>query len=531
MHVVGVSGTGKSYFLEHMIRQDIENGAGVCVIDPHGELYQNLVNWLSEQEIERFRTIHLINPSDTNWSLAFNPLAAGDSDPTVRVGAMVNACIKVWGNEGLEKTPRLAKCLRLVFYALAANKLSIAEAKTFTSIDNKHKEARSRLVNQLPDLAMREEWRSLLALGDREYAAQFESTDSRLIPFATAPIVRTMMGQTEHVIDFRKCMEENAIVLVNLANRDVFEEESARVLGSMILSDLFFSAKRRDFAEAKENPFYCYVDECPRFLTADVIRALDETRKFGLHYVLAHQRLQQLRDLGDDMYDAVMAGAQSKVVFKVDEDDTAETLARLLYRKELDLQEPKEIMNKPIVVGQVPVWMHSESTTESESLSESTSVNEAESSSSSYDDEGVEVGSSEAANSSTSSTSSYSHSSSQTRGRSQAFQNIYEDRPTQLFTIEEQIHKGIVAIRSLPKRTAIAYLADSGKPFRFSTTDIDTYEAPEVLLKDFVEEVNKENPTATLSIDARRNIDLRFQQVVDNIELFESDSDDDFFDA
>ena len=79
MHVVGATGSGKSRFLLHMIQQDIIEGRGVCLIDPHGELYDHLVSWLSNREgLFEDRTIKLINPSDTDWSFGFNPLKVTD---------------------------------------------------------------------------------------------------------------------------------------------------------------------------------------------------------------------------------------------------------------------------------------------------------------------------------------------------------------------------------------------------------------------------------------------------------------------
>lgn len=526
LHVLGVSGQGKSYFLEHMIRRDILSGAGVCVIDPHGELYDNLLAWLTEKQLDRYRTIHLINPSDDRWSVGFNPLCAGETDPTVRVGGMVNACMKVWGSADPTQTPRLAKCLRLVFYALATHRLSLLEAKQFTAVFAA--DVREHLTQMLPDAAMRDEWQEFSAYPTREFQSFFESTNSRLLPFVSAPAVRRMVGQTERVIDLRRCMDERHIILVNLAPKDKYEEESARLLGAMLFSDLFVSAKRRNIATAQRTPFYCYVDECADFLTDDVARVLDQTRKFGLHLILAHQRLEQLRQYSENLYNGVMAGAQSKIVFKVDEDDTAEVMARFLFRKELNLEQPKEILNKPVVTGQVPTWLYSESDTVSETTSESEGGGEGSSVSE------TELGDDQTTSTEGSSLSStWSRStattSSSTRGRSQTLASVYEVMPSTVYSLEEQIHKAIVVVRSLPKRTALGYLADHGKPFRFSTIPIRGGAALPSQVAEFVERVCEASEFTTRSDDVLRLIDQRRELVINPRAMIDLEGDDEEF--
>lgn len=519
LHVVGTSGQGKSYFLEHMIRQDILNGSGVCLIDPHGEIYDNIVAWLAEKQMDRYRTIHLVNPSDENWSVGFNPLCVGEDDPTVRVGAMVNACLKVWGGADLGDTPRLAKCLRSVFYVLAHQRLSLLEAKQLTNYSAMA--ARERLTHDLPNVAFLEEWQEFNAYPPREFQNYFESTNSRLLPFISSPIVARMVGQTEQVIDFTRCMNGRHIVLVNLATKKKVAEADSQLLGAMLFADLFASAKGRSVEEGKRSPFYCYLDECADYLTEDIARMLDQTRKFGLHLVLAHQRLAQLREHSENLLDAVMAGAQSKVVFKVDEDKTADELGRYLYRKELDLEEPKKILNKPVAVGQLPIWLYAESETESYAESEMSGQSEnsgtviggSSGTTIHTNPDGNETasttseGSSEIQSMSSGSFHAHSvtHGSARSHGRSQGLKTQYEEMPTAVYSLEEQFHKAIVAVRSLPKRTALGYMVDKGKPFRFSTSTIRKGAVWPSQVSYFIERVHRVSPFSndTATVNAR----------------------------
>lgn len=449
---------------------------------------------------------------------------------------LVNRCAP--GN--IADTPRLAKCLRSVFYVLAHHRLSLLEAKQLTSYTAA--ERRKELTRDLPNPAFLQEWEEFNAYRQQDFVAYFESTNSRLLPFIASPILSRVVGQTENVIDFVQCMNERHIVLVNLATKDRMDLTNAQLIGAMLFADLFTSATSRSEAEGSRNPFYCYVDECADFITEDIAKILDQTRKYGLHLILAHQRLEQLRQYGDNLYNAVMAGAQSKVVFKVDDDETAETLSRFLFRKLFNLEEPKRVLDKPVVVGQERVRLSSESTTQatgdasSEASSQSsgqfqgTSVAEAERLSSLGNEMGSSIvaGKSDGMGSSSgwawarSTTSSVANTS----GSSETLASRYEVMPTAVYSLEEQIHKGIVTVRSLPPRTAVGYLADDGRPFPFSTLAVRAGAVLPSQIGHFVERTHRKSRFTTEAAVVEHQIASRYARVAE--ETTAADSDDPF---
>jgi len=137
MHVLGASKRGKSKFLESLIRQDIRLGHGVCVLDPHGTLYEATLNWCARYGLGAHRKIHLIDPNDLDWTVGIDPLRC--DDPTYLayvVDGLVDACAQVWGGEDSNKTPLLKKCLRAIFYALAEKKLTLADAIHLTNAND-----------------------------------------------------------------------------------------------------------------------------------------------------------------------------------------------------------------------------------------------------------------------------------------------------------------------------------------------------------------------------------------------------------
>ena len=477
LHVMGGSRMGKSYFLEHMIRQDIINGSGVCVIDPHGEMYDNLVSWLALSGAARHRQVHLINPSDDEYSVGFNPFCAGDVDPSVRVDMMVDACTKVWGGGDVSQTPRLAKCLELIFYALAAHGLSIAEARMLSTWP--FKDRREVLTSDLGDWDRNNDWREFNAYNQRVFTEFMESANSRLLPFASKPRVRRLMGQTDNLIDFKRCMDEQHIVLVNLAGKGKLSERDGQVIGAMLFADLFFAAKLRDVGTAKQKPFYCYVDECADFVTEHVAKSMDQTAKYGLHYILAHHRMSQLERYGDAFREAIMAGAQTKIIFRVDLDGAAEELGRHLFRNEFDIESRKENLTQPVAVGQEVVWLHGSSNTITEGgarSSSSTAGSNENSGESVYEpEEGDAAGttefSGEGTNSSSSETESSNWARAHTETASETLKTIYEERGIPK-TLEEIIHEATARVRKLPRRHGLVYMAGANKTLEIRTPDL-----------------------------------------------------------
>ncbi|MEM7241326.1 MAG: type IV secretion system DNA-binding domain-containing protein [Pseudomonadota bacterium] len=480
MHILGISGQGKSYFIEQIVREDILNGHGVCVIDPHGELFENLSRWIVTKNIDTYRKVHLLDPSNPDWSFGWNPLAVEDGRSlSAKVETLVDAFEKVWGGGSFAQTPRLRKCLSAVLYALGHNKLSLAEARFFTRLQ--FRDVAKRLTANIDNEEYAALWKEFLYdMPDKMFLEYFDSTVSRLMVFLADDTIRTIVGQTDNVIDFKQAMDRGEIVLINLNKGSALTDESARLLGALICSDLYNAAFARDLKTAKERPFHLTIDECADFLTGSIVNSLDQTRKFGLHICLSHQRLAQLKKYGDDFFNAVMANAQLKVMFKAGDDDTAEVMAKHLFRREFNLEIPKEILSKPTVVDYDIYTLQSKS----ESRSGVTGSGKAEGSSSGmnaaisqlFNPDGDEIGgytefNSEASGNSQSSSNFSATGQSASMGESETLIPVLEVLPTATYSLDELVHLGMVTLLSLPKR--MAYIASPELPARcFSTQTI-----------------------------------------------------------
>jgi len=357
MHVVGASGRGKSKFLEHMIREDINNLRGLCLIDPHGHLYHDILRFLKSEgylDISKWRDkIILLDPSSDEYSFGFNPLDFGSHDVSFGVDAMVKACAQVWGGEDTNATPLLKRCLRATFHALVEQNLSLLESINITT-SGKGDHIHEYLAENTHDEVFKEQWKLFDAMSDREFREHFMSSNNRLLEFLSSPRIRHIIGQRKNTINFRKCMDEGKIVLVNLSSGGKLSDDNSRLLGTLLINDLFLKARERPKGS---KPFYLYIDECALFVNEDIRRILDEARKFGLHLILAHQHLNQLKKAGDEVYSAVMTNAQTKVIFGGLTPDDARIMAEQIHMGEIDLQEAKAKFNKPTVVGHIRTWL------------------------------------------------------------------------------------------------------------------------------------------------------------------------------
>lgn len=505
MHIIGSTGVGKSKFMEHLVREDILNNNGLCLIDPHGYLYDDIVNWCETKRFLGRKKILLFDPTEEGQTFAFNPLhVASSTAVSFHVDCMVQACAKVWGGEDTDKTPLLKRCLRVIFHILAEKKMSLLETQYFISPENS--EPRKYITNNIQDHIIRQQWDYFKNMNDRQFYETFGSTINRMMEFLHSPIIRNIVGQTERTIDFRKIMDEGYVLLVNLASKNNISDDNARLLGTLIVNDLFINAQCRPKGS---RPFYLYIDECARFINDDIGRILDEGRKFGLHLTLAHQYLSQLKKAGDDIYSSVMTDAKTKVVFGGLDIEDAEVLARKMFLGELDLEEPKVILNKQTVVGYLKTWLQSHSHS-SGSASGEGHVTSRGTSGPTADPLCME-------SSSDADSSSQLYTESDQEGFSETFLPELEERPTQVYNLEEQVYKAMDLMVNQLTQNAIIKMPDS-RTILVKTPTVEPGFASEARVRRFKEECYKLADFVKPDKEAKEHVEKRFLDLkqVDN---------------
>ena len=346
VHGVGASRTGKSKLVEWIARELIRREQGFCLIDPHGFLYEDIVRWLAY--LKPKREIVLFNPSFEERVVGFNPFARrGGGDVSTQVDRRVRATVKAWGVSSTDQTPRLERWLRCLYHVLMEQGYSIEVAQYLLSFEEK--EVREYLIRSIEAGVIRREWEEL-SLQTRlpDFLGQVESTRNKVFRFITAQQIRRVVGLTHNNLDIEEIVEEGKILLVNLQPSAVLSEENARVIGTLLLNELWEVGKRRGRGPTGRPPpdFFIIVDEFQRFLTPDVPDMLDQGAKYGYHLFLLHQHLSQLEELDREAYGAVMTNARTKLVFGGLRRADAQTMVGEIFPGQLDLKRIKFLIEQ-----------------------------------------------------------------------------------------------------------------------------------------------------------------------------------------
>lgn len=317
MYLVGKSGVGKTKLLELLIRQDIAQGYGVCLIDPHGDLIEAILDFIPK---ERANDVVLIDPSFTDWPVSFNPLKNVNPELKHRVA---QGLIEVLERQfGANWTPRLEHVFRFTCLALLDYPKATMRGMISMLTDRNY---RQKVVDYITDDMVKR----FFAIEFADWSEKFD-TDAiiplvnKLGQFLSDPLLRSIFGQEENKIDLEDIMNNRKILLINLAKGKLGEENSS-FFGSMFITKLYQAGiARASMKEEEREDFYLYVDEFHNLMTTTFENLFTESRKYGLCITVAHQYMAQLLP---QVLSTVLGNIGTIVVFRVGGDD-AQKLAR-----------------------------------------------------------------------------------------------------------------------------------------------------------------------------------------------------------
>jgi DNA segregation ATPase FtsK/SpoIIIE-like protein len=292
VYVVGTTGMGKTTLLQSIAYQDMAAGHGVCVLDPHGDM----IDWLLERVPEgRMDDVILFNPADEDHPFGLNLLACDRDDPKqVRwVVATITSTLRrlyewSWG-------PRLDHVLgHTLWTAMAIPDSTLIEVLLLLSDSN----YRRYWVKRIDEPLLLNFWEEFPEKSLKERLEFVSSTVNKLTPFLLDSSLRMIVGQSKNTFDMRKIMDEGKILLVNLSKGDLGENNSA-LLGSVLVNLILITAlSRRDMAltEREKRPFHVIVDEYQNFASESFSVLQSEARKYAVDLVVAHQFRDQLSE-------------------------------------------------------------------------------------------------------------------------------------------------------------------------------------------------------------------------------------------
>lgn len=311
MYIIGKTGTGKTALENNLIVQDIANGEGVCVVDPHGELVEEMLERIPE---ERMKDVIYFNPADTDFHLGFNVLELPDPKYKHLVASgLMGIFTKIWSNVW---SARMEYILNNAILALLDTPGSTLLGITRLLVD---KEYRGKIVSNLKDPVVKafwvneyEEWR------DQFRNEAIAPIQNKVGQFLSTSVIRNIVGQAKSTFDIFDIMNSGKIFLMNVSKGRIGEDNSA-LLGSMLITKMQLSAMERvRIPEDERVDFFLYVDEFQNFATDSFAGILSEARKYRLNLVLAHQYIGQLvTDVSTKVRDAVFGNVGTMVVFRI----------------------------------------------------------------------------------------------------------------------------------------------------------------------------------------------------------------------
>ncbi len=336
VYLLGKSGTGKSVLMFNMIIQNIQNGDGVCLVDPHGE---NVEAVLSAIPAHRVKDVIYFNPADTDYHIGFNVLELVDPQYKHLVASgLMGIFTKIWANAW---SARMEYILNNTILALLDTPGSTMLGIPRMLVD---KDYRQKIIGNLKDPVIKAFW-------VHEYEAWQEKFRNEAIApiqnkvgqFLSTSIIRNVVGQEKSTINIFDMMNEGKIFLVNVSKGRIGEDNSA-LLGGMIITKIQLAAMERvRIPEDDRKDFYLYVDEFQNFVTDAFASILSEARKYRLNLTVAHQYTAQLvSDKSTAVRDSIFGNVGTMIIFRVGSDD-AEFL-----EKEFDPEfTPGDIVNLP----------------------------------------------------------------------------------------------------------------------------------------------------------------------------------------
>jgi hypothetical protein len=343
MQVLGSTGLGKSYFLEGIIKSLIEQGHGLCLIDPHGDLYHRTLDFCAhldrvQPKRQLSRRVIPFDVGERKKIIGFNPVQRNARVMTYQVLALMEAIRKVWGQESFQDTPRLARWLFNAAYAVIDANLTMVQSQYL--VDPKPSPFRDAITQHITSPRIKAEWEWFSSIKDRDRTEFTESSFNRLQPFVIHEVIRQILGQHSNTLDFPSVLSGQKILLVNLAKQSTIPEDYQHLLGTLLVNEILTAA----FARAPESrtPFFLIMDEFQHFVTKDMCEILDGGRKFGLHLILAHQHLNQLKEKDPEVYYSTLGNARIKAVFGGLIDEDLEVMAKELYVGEFNPNEIKD---------------------------------------------------------------------------------------------------------------------------------------------------------------------------------------------
>jgi hypothetical protein len=309
-HVIGASGTGKSTLLFNLIREDILNGEGVAVLDPHGDLVDKVLGIIPEN---RIGDVVLVDPSDTEYPIGFNILSAhSELEKNLLASDLVSVFRRLstsWGDQ-MDIVLRNA----ILAFLESATGGTLSDLRRFLIEPN----FRTQFLATVRDPEVVYYWQKVFPhlSGSKSIGPVL----TRLQTLLSQKSIRLMVSQPENRLDFAEIMDSGKIFLAKLP-QGLMGTEDSYLFGTLLVSKFQqLAMSRQAQAMSLRRDFWLYIDEFDNFITPSMAEILKGARKYRLGLTLAHHELHQLQR-NADVGSAVMSHPATRIVFRVGDED------------------------------------------------------------------------------------------------------------------------------------------------------------------------------------------------------------------
>lgn len=315
MYIIGATGVGKSTLLLSMIKQDIDHGKGIAVLDPHGDLIEKILGIIPEK---RLNDVIYFNPDDISNPISINLLELTPDlleDDSLREKEFIAESIislfhKIYDDKF--SGPRMEYILRNTIYTA----FTVPNCTLFTVYKLlSNTPYQKGVTNLLDDENLKDFWKFEFGkAGDFQKVQMISPITNKIGRFLFSPTARRILEQPKSSINFDNIMDSGKILLANLS-KGRLGEDTSELFGVLLMTKIQLAAlKRARVEEKKRKDFYLYVDEFQNFATPSFAQILSEARKYKLNAILAHQTTSQIED--KSLIDITLANTGTVICFR-----------------------------------------------------------------------------------------------------------------------------------------------------------------------------------------------------------------------
>ena len=329
VYIIGKTGTGKSTLIANMAINDMRNGEGLAVVDPHGDLSEILLDFIPSF---RLNDVCYLDPSDRDHPFYLNPLEVKETEHRELVASGIVAIFYKlyaysWG-------PRLEYILRNAILTLLSkpNSTLVEVPELLTN-----KSFRQKVVEKITDPVLRNFWTQEFAqMSERLMAEAISPILNKVGQFVSSPMIRGIIGHPRSTVDLEEIMDKGKILILNLSQGKIGEDNAA-LLGAMFITKMQLAAMGLvKIPEKERRDFYLYVDEFQNFATSSFIKILSEARKYRLNLTLANQYIAQVPE---EVQKAIFGNCGTLISFLVGAEDS-----RILSREFGGIYKEEELV-------------------------------------------------------------------------------------------------------------------------------------------------------------------------------------------